>query len=546
MRILAAALAAVSIGQAQDQRSHARSLVITQQGIVATSHTLASQAGAQILARGGSAVDAAIAANAVLSVTEPMMCGPGGDLFVLYRDAKTRRLTGLNASGWTGKRVPQLTGVMPSSGIHTVTVPGAVDGWSRMHKRFGRLPWKSLFGPAIHYAEKGYPVPEILSGAWLNPTVSHLNEQGRRLFLPDGRSPQSGDVFRNPEIVRFFRVLADQGSDAFYRGEIARAILKTSDLLGGTLAADDLAEFQSEWVDPISTDYRGWRIYELPPNGQGMAALQILNILETFRPAAGGPRSLEELHKRIEATKIAYADLLRFNADPRTAKAPVAGLISKQYARKRAEFVDPAKASCDVSAGNPPSGDTTYLSVVDRDGNIASWIQSISAAWGSGIPVEGFGFILHNRGSFFVLDPKHPNVLAPRKRPFHTIIPAFMERGEVRIGFGIMGGSNQPLAHAQWVSNIVDFGMNMQAAMEEPRYTKRTFAGCEVSIESRIPPATIDALRELGHNVTVHRDYSIFMGRGQAVMHDSRRKVNFGASDPRADGSAEPEPPATP
>jgi gamma-glutamyltranspeptidase/glutathione hydrolase len=516
-------------------------MVITQQGIVATSHTLASQAGAQILAKGGSAVDAAVAVNAVLSVTEPMMCGPGGDLFVLYWDAKTRKLTGLNASGWSAKRLPKLE-EMPRSGIHTVTVPGAVEGWSRMHKRFGRLPWKSLFGAAIHYAENGYPVPEIVAGAWQNPTVSHLNEQARKLFVPGGRYPEVADIFRNPEMGRLFRVLSEQGPDAFYRGDIARAILKTSDSLGGTLTAEDLAEYQSEWVDPIATDYRGWRIYELPPNGQGMAALQILNMLETLKPAPGGPRSVEELHKRIEATKISYADLMRFVADQRISKVPVSGLISKDYARKRAELVDTAKAQCDPAPGDPPSGDTVYFAVADREGNIASWIQSISAAWGSGVLVEGFGFVLHNRGAGFVLDPEHPNVLAARKRPFHTIIPAFMEKGDQHIAFGIMGGSNQPLAHAQWVSNVVDYGMNLQAAMEEPRFTKRTFAGCEVSIESRIPQATVDALRDMGHDVSMHKDYSIYMGRGQAVMHDSRRKVNYGASDPRGDGSAEPEP----
>ena len=541
MRAVLVFVVAMSIAAGQDQRSHARSMVIAQQGIVATSHTLASQAGAQILAKGGSAVDAAVAVNAVLSVTEPMMCGPGGDLFVLYWDAKTRKLTGLNASGWSAKRLPKLD-EMPRSGIHTVTVPGAVEGWSRMHQRFGRLPWKSLFGAAIHYAENGYPVPEVLTGAWQNPTVSHLNEQARKLFVPGGRYPEVGDIFRNPDMGRLFRVLSQQGADAFYRGEVARAILKTSDSLGGTLAAEDLAEYQSEWVEPIATDYRGWRIYELPPNGQGMAALQILNMLETLKPAAGGPRSVEELHKRIEATKVSYSDLMRFVADQRVSKVPVPGLISKDYARKRAALIDPEKARCDPAPGNPPSGDTVYFAVVDREGNIASWIQSISAAWGSGVLVEGFGFVLHNRGAGFVIDPKHPNVLAPRKRPFHTIIPAFMEKGDLHIGFGIMGGSNQPLAHAQWVSNVVDYGMNLQAAMEEPRFTKRTFAGCEVSIESRIPAATADTLRAMGHDISMHKDYSIFMGRGQAVMHDSRRKVNYGASDPRGDGSAEPEP----
>lgn len=522
-------------------------MVITERGIVATSHTLASQAGAQILARGGSAVDAAIAANAALSVTEPMMCGPGGDLFVIYWEAKTGKLTGINASGWAPKNltIDFLRGKdfkqMPASGIHSVTVPGAVDGWGKLHKRFGKLAWKGLFGAAIHYAERGYPVPELVQSAWGGSRVSSAPES-KRVFLPGGKAPGVGDVFRNPDLGRMFRELASGGSDAFYRGEIAQAILRTSGKLGGTLAAEDLAEFSAEWVTPISTEYRGWRVYELPPNGQGIAALQMLNMLERFQPARA-PHGVEELHKKIEAMKLAYADLRPFVSDPRFSKPPVEQLLSKKYAAARATLINSVTANCDAGHGSPVQSDTTYLAVVDAEGNIASWIQSISAGWGSGVVVEGMGFQLQNRGGGFTIDPKHPNALAPRKRPYHTIIPAFMEKGDLHIGFGIMGGLNQPTAHAQFVSHFVDYEMNLQAAMEAPRFTKRVIApSCAVSIESRVTPEVISRLREMGHKLTVEKEHSMRMGRGQAVMHNAKTKVNFGASDSRADGSAEPEP----
>jgi len=524
-------------------------MVITQQGIVATSHVLASQAGAQILARGGSAVDAAIAANAVLAVTEPMMCGIGGDFFVLYWDAKSGKLTGLNASGYAPKRltpeflVEKNISTMPARGIQSVTVPGAVDGWAKMHARYGKLPWKTLFAAAIYYAEQGAPVPEMIAANWPLPNFEYFTDESKKVFAPDGKAPTLGDVFRNPEFGHALRLLADQGRDVFYRGEIARAILTTSERLGGTMAPEDLAEFSSEWVEPISTTYRGWRVYELPPNGQGMAALEILNMLEQFQPAAGGPTSFEEIHKRMEATKLAYADLHTYNADPKFGSVPVAGLLSKDYAHERASRFDPAKADCDIKPGEPKSGNTVYLSVVDREGNIASWIQSISARWGSGVTVDKMGFILHNRGAGFVLDAKHPNVLAPRKRPYHPIIPAFMEKGDVHIGFGIMGGLNQPVAHAQYVSNYVDFGLNLQAALEAPRFTKLQHTGCQVMIENRVPEAARKQLSDAGHQLTVTNEYGFSMGRGQAVLHNSKTKVNYGASDPRGDGSAEPEPP---
>jgi len=532
-------------------RNYGRSMVITQQGIAATSQTLASQASAQILSRGGSAVDAAIAANAVLTVTEPMMNGPGGDLFVLYWDAKTGKLTGLNASGPAPRALtPEFLAhqgitTMPQRGIHSVTVPGAVKGWAAMHQRFGKLPWKDLFQPAIAYAEQGFPVYEGIQEAWSTAdAISRLrsNEESTRVFLPGGKPPQVGQLFRNPEVAHALRLLAEEGSDAFYKGEIASAVLKTSQALGGTMTAEDLASYSPEWVQPISIDYRGWRVYELPPNGQGMAALEMLNIMETSPASALGPFSPVEMHKRIEAMKLAYADVRRYDADPRTYDVPVAQLLSKDYARKRAALIDPDKAKCEVPSGQPIASDTTYLTVVDKDGNIASWIQSLYSEFASGITVKGMGFLLQNRGALFTLDPKHPNVLAGGKRPFHTIIPAFMEREDQHIGFGIMGGANQPLAHAQFVSNIVDYGMNIQAALESPRFTKRNSTGCDVSIEDRVPAQTLQQLSERGHIIAIRRPYTQEMGRGQAILHDSKTGVNYAASDPRADGEAIPEP----
>jgi gamma-glutamyltranspeptidase/glutathione hydrolase len=531
-------------------RDYGRSMTITQQGIAATSQILASQAGAQMLARGGSAADAAIASNAVLAVVEPMMNGLGGDCFVLYWDAKTGQLTGLNASGPAPRGLsPQLLeaqGVktMPQSGIHSVTVPGAVEGWARMHQRFGKLPWKDLFQAAVAYAEQGFPVTEVIHEAWAaDAEIRKLknHEEATRVFLPGGKAPAVGEVFRNPDMAKALRLVAEQGRDAFYKGEIAAAILKTSERLHGTMTAADLAGFSAEWVTPISIDYRGWRVYELPPNGQGMAALEMLNIMETAPASAAGAFSPEEMHKRVEAMKLAYSDLRRYNADPRTYDVPVAALLAKDYAKKRAASIDPAKANCEVPAGQPVNGDTTYLTVVDKDGNIASWIQSLYSGFGSGVVVEGMGFALQNRGGGFTLDPKSPNVLAGGKRPFHTIIPAFMERGDLHIGFGIMGGANQPLAHAQFVSEVVDYGMNVQAAMEAPRFTKRTASGCDVSIESRVPLGTLQLLSERGHQIAIRRPYTQEMGRGQAILHNSKTGVNYAASDPRADGAAVPE-----
>jgi len=530
-------------------RNYGRSMVIAQQGIAATSQTLASQAAAQILAKGGSAVDAAIAANAVLAVVEPMKTGLGGDLFVLYWEAGSGKLVGLNASGPAPKALSpeflakQGVKTMPQSGIQSFTVPGAVEGWAEIHKRYGKLPWKDLFQSAIAYAERGFPVTEAIHESWAQSAGKiRPNPESVRVFLPAGQVPMEGDLFRNPDIGHALRLIADHGPSAFYKGEIAAAILKTSQKLGGTMTAEDLAGFSAEWVTPISIDYRGWKIAELPPNSQGFAALEMLNIMEVTPAAPLGAFSPFEMHKRIEAMKLAYADVRRYNADPRAYDAPLAQLLSKDYAKKRAELIDPKKANCTVPNGDPIGSNTTYLTVVDKEGNVASWIESVYSEFGSGLTAEGMGFIMQNRGALFTLDPKHPNVLAGGKRPFHTIIPAFMEKGDQHIGFGIMGGANQPLAHAQFASNIIDYGMNIQAALEAPRFTKLNAAGCDVSIEVRVPASTLQQLSERGHEIRIRREYTQEMGRGQAILHDSRTNTNYAASDPRADGEAVPEP----
>jgi gamma-glutamyltranspeptidase / glutathione hydrolase len=533
---------------AQD-RGTARSMVISKYGIVATSYVQASQAGAEVLRQGGSAVDAAIAANAVLGVEEPMMNGIGGDLFAIYFDAKSGKLYGLNSSGWAPKGLTieymkaRDVQKMPLRSIDAVTVPGAVAGWNALHDKFGKLPWKDLFRPAIFYADQGYAVPELVHEFWSEaPQIFANDPEGKQVYLPKGQPPAVGEIFRNPDLAKTLRAISVGGADAYYKGEIAHAILGTSQALGGTMSASDLSEFKPEWVEPISTTYRGWTVYELPPNGQGMAALEMLNIMETAPASPDGPLSVAELHKKIEAMKLAYADLERYNADPRFAKIPVKGLLSKDYAKERAKLIDSDHANCNVAYGTPQS-ETTYLTAVDREGNIFSLIQSNYETFGSGITVKGMGFVLQDRGALFSLDPKSPNALAPHKRPFHTIIPAFMEHGDQHIGFGIMGGANQPLAHAQFVSNIADYGMNIQQALETARFTVHPEGGCNIRIEARVKPEVLDQLSAKGHKLQVQKEYSTSMGRGNAVLHDSKANINYAGSDARADGSAEPEPP---
>ncbi len=364
-----------------------------------------------------------------------------------------------------------------------------------------------------------------------------------RVFLKDGRAPQTGDIFRNPELAAALELIASQGSAAFYRGPITQAILETSKRLGGTLSVEDFAEFQSEWVQPISTDYRGWTVYQLPPNGQGVGTLEMLNIMEQFPLPEYAQNSAEAFHFKIEAQKLAYQDLRHWVGDPRLVKVPLKGMLSKEYARERAKLVDPKQARCDSAPGEPPGhGNTVYLSVVDAEGNIASWIQSISDIFGSGVVVDRMGFHLQDRGGGFSFDASHPNALAPRKRPFHTIIPGFMEKGELHIGFGIMRGTNQPQAQAQFVSNVVDHHMNVQAALEAPRFTKANLGGCDALIEARVSPGVQEELKRRGHHLAVGGEYSGMVGGGQAVLHNSKTKVNYGGSSPRKDGAAIPEP----
>ncbi len=538
-----------SRANAQD-RSQSRSMVSSTQGIVASESVLASQVGARILEQGGNAIDAAIATNAMMGLVAPMNDGIGGDLFAIVYIAKTGKLYGLNASGWApAKLTPEFLASkglssMPQRGIHSSTVPGAVNGWDLLRTKFGTKSFSELLAPSIAYAEAGFPVGEVVSVYWRDSRKDlEADAPTAKTYLPGGHLPASGELFRNPELAWSYRQIATGGVNAFYRGAIAKKILATSASHGGTMAAADLAEFAGEWVDPISTTYRGWTVYELPPNGQGIAALEMLNIMETFPLGSSGHNSVKTLHYMIEAKKLAYADMQRYDADPRFTKVPVAAMRSKSYAVERAKLIRADKATCNVDAGMPSVTDngTTYLSVVDKAGNMVSFIQSnySTVGFGSGIAVGGAGFVLHNRGGGFTLEKSSPNLLAGRKRPLHTIIPAFMEKGEQKIAFGIMGGWNQAQAHAQFVSNIVDFGMNVQGALDAPRFSKETFPGCDVNFESRIPEATRSALTAMGHEIVMRGDYSSTrMGSGQAVQRDAKSGVNFGASDPRKDGAA--------
>jgi gamma-glutamyltranspeptidase/glutathione hydrolase len=532
-----------------------RSKIATKFGIVAASQPLAARAGVQVLEHGGNAVDAAIAANAVEALVEPYFNGIGGDLFVIYYEAKTGKLHGLNAGGWapTGLSAALLKSKgmerMPQKGIYTVTVPGAIAGWDAMRAKFGKLPMSDLMAPAIYYAENGFPVSEVIAGAWGQGTEGLAAEPyAAKAFLVNGRAPKAGEVFRNPDLAGSFRLIAEKGRAGFYEGKTAEAILAISREKGGTMTAADLREYQPEWVEPISTTYRGWTVSELPPNTQGIAALMMLNLMEPFPISEYGFHSTKALHVMIEAKKLAYADMLKYVADQNFTKAPVAAMLSKPHAKDRAGLIDPAKAACNVEPSvfdgltNSPGGDTIYLSVIDKDGNIVSLIQSLYGSFGSGLVAPGTGIMLHNRGGLFTLDEKHPNALAPRKRPLHTIIPAFMQKGDIRIGFGIMGGFNQAQAHAQFVADIADFGLDIQQALEAGRFTKGSFAGCDVQIEALVPDKVRTELKALGHDVRVVPPRSGTFGYGQAVMSDGAG-VHFGASEPRHDGAAIPEAP---
>jgi gamma-glutamyltranspeptidase/glutathione hydrolase len=534
-----------------------RSRIATTYGIVAASQPLAARAGVQMLERGGNAVDAAIAANAVMGVVEPEMNGIGGDLFAIVSDGKTDTLIGLNASGWSPAGLTPAflasRGItdMPQTGIHSVTVPGAPAGWDTLRARLGRLPMRDLLAPAIFYAEHGFPVTDIIAARWATYVPKlQADPEAAATYLVNGRAPRAGEVFRNPGLAASLRRIGEGGAAGFYSGETADAILAASTGHGGAMTAADLTAFEPEWTDPIATTYRGWEVYELPPNTQGIAALMMLNVMEQFPLADYGLHTARSLHVMIEAKKLAYADMLRYVGDPRVGAAPVPAMLDKSHARVRARLIDPAKAAPHVEPSafaslTSAGGDTIYLAAIDRDGTIVSLIQSTYTTFGSGIVPPGSGFALQNRGALFTLEDGHPNRLAPRKRPLHTIIPGFMKKGGVRIGFGIMGGWNQAQAHAQFVANIADYGLDIQHALEAGRFTKPTFAGCDVQIEALVPEETRRELATLGHDVIVVPPRTGTFGSGQAVMSDCNGKeaVHYGASEPRHDGAAIPEAP---
>jgi len=532
-------------------RWQARSMAISTRGIVAAESPLAAQAGAVVLARGGHAAEAAIAANAVMGVVAPMMNGVGGDLFAIVHEAANGTVYGLNASGWSpaAMSIEFLAArgmtTMPQRGIHSVTVPGAVSGWMALHERFGRVSLDAILSSAIAHAENGFPVSEITALEWAGSApVLGTDRNAMATYLPGGRPPSAGELFRNRDLARTLRAVARDGGDAFYRGEVAKRLLKCSADHDGAFGPSDLADYEADWVTPLTTNYRGWDVYEIPPNSQGVAALMMLNILEYFPLTEFGRATADSLHVMIEAKKLAYVDMQRHIGDPRFSKMPVEAMLSKAYARRRAALVDARRATNSVDGGELPArgGDTTYLCAVDAEGNICSLIQSNFANFGSAVVPEGAGFVLQSRGGLFTFDRAHPNVLEPRKRPLQTVIPAFMKRDHLSIGFGVMGGWNQPQAHVQVISNIVDHGLNIQQALEAPRFVKLTFAGTDVMMESRIPESVRQALERRGHDIDLQGEFSNMVGGGQAVMHDARANVNYGASDPRKDGAAIPEP----
>lgn len=531
-----------------------RSEVIAPHGMAATSQPLATQIALDILKKGGSAVDAAIAANAALGLMEPTGCGIGGDLFAIVWDAGGKELTGLNASG----RAPALMTLeyfrqngldrIPPFGPLPVSVPGAVDGWFELHGRYGKLPMSEILAPAIAYARDGFPVSEVIAHYFKGNERRISQYPGfAETFMPNGRVPAKGELFRNPRLAKTYEMIAEGGRDAFYKGEIARKIDDYMTEQGGLLRYEDLAAHESEWVTPVSTNYRGWDVYELPPNGQGIAALQILNILEGYDIASMGLDSPEYLHLLVEAKKLAFEDRAKYYVDMDFAEVPVAQLVSKEYAAERRALIDPDKAAKSYPAGDMmlEQGDTIYLTVADSDGNMVSLIQSNYRGMGSGMTPGELGFVLQDRAELFALDENHANVVEPGKRPFHTIIPAFvMKDGKPLMSFGLMGGSMQPQGHAQIVVNMVDFGMNLQEAGDAARVnhtgssspTGSTMSdGGVVHLEAGFGERTRKALEAKGH--TLGPSNGSFGGY-QAIMWDEDEAVYYGASEVRKDGQA--------
>lgn len=531
--------------------SHApagRSVVRARHAMVATSQPLASQTGIEVLKRGGNAVDAAIAMAAVLNVTEPNMTGVGGDMFAMIYSAKTRKLEALNASGRAPRKLTadyfRSRGItqMPMTGMEPVTVPGALDGWITLLEKYGTMKFADLLAPAIAYADDGFPVMEKTAADW-EPEVARLarTPAAAGTFLVNGAAPKPGTIFHQKNLARTFRTLARNGREAFYRGEIARAIVDYCEKNGGFLSAEDFAAHKSDWVEPISTTYRGYTLFELPPNNQGLTALILLNILEGIDLRALQADPVRYYHTLIEATKIAFADRNRHIADPAFSKLPVRELLSKEYATRRRALIDPEKAIDPPRYGDVRLGsDTTYFAVVDKDRNAVSFINSIFNSFGSAIVAGDTGIVLHNRGSGFSLEPGHPNQYQPGKRPFHTLIPAMIFKdGQPLMSYGVMGGDIQAQGHVQVLVNLVDRGLNLQEAIDAPRV--RYISGRGVMMESALTAPVIDALIARGHQRVLPADgwsERGLMGGGQAIMIDPVTGSLLGASDSRKDGLA--------
>lgn len=528
-----------------------RSDVIAKNGMAATSHPLATQIALDVLKKGGNAIDAAIAANAALGLMEPTGNGIGGDLFAIIWDAETEKLYGLNGSGRSPKDLTLEYFVkngyesIPSHGPLPVSVPGAVDGWFEMSDRFGSMSMKDVLQPAIDYAEEGFPVTELIAyyldrSSWM---AKYPNFE--QVYMPGGETPRTGEIFKNPQLASTLRKIANGGRDAFYKGEMARTMANFVQEQGGFLSYEDLANHKSEWVDPVSVNYRGVDVWELPPNTQGVAALQILQILEAYDFDTIPFGSAQHVHLFTEAKKLAFEDRAKYYADPDFAKIPLEQLLSDDYADNRRELIAPDRAAKTFDAGELEDGDTIYLTVADEDGNMVSLIQSNYRGMGSGMVPPGLGFMLQDRGELFTLEKGHANVYEQGKRPFHTIIPAFITKsGKPWVSFGLMGGAMQPQGHAQIVMNLVDFGMGLQEAGDAPRIhhdgsseptgSKMTDGGI-LQLESGFPYETVRALMQMGHNVGFTLGA---FGGYQAILYDAEKKVYFGASESRKDGQA--------
>ncbi len=533
-----------------------RSVVVAEHGIVAASQPLAAQVGLDTLKRGGNAIDAAIATSSMLGLVEPMSCGIGGDLFVIYWDAKTQKLYGLNASGRSPYRLNRdvfkqkgLTDI-PDEGLLCWSVPGCVAGWEDLRARFGTRSMADILQPAIEYAERGFPVTEIIAGGWRGAAKTLARwPDSARTFLPNGRAPAEGEIFRNPHLAASYRAIASDGATAFYRGAIARQIVAFSDSHEGYFSLKDLEDHHSDWVEPVSTQYRGYDVWELPPNGQGIAALQILNLIEPYDVRKMGRASADWFHLFLEAKKLAFADRAKFYADPAFAELPVKELISKPYAAQRGKLLDKKHAAAEVAPGNPllARGDTIYLSVVDKDRNCCSFIQSNFGSFGSFVVPGDVGFVIQNRGALFALNDEHLNRLEPHKRPFHTIIPAMVTKDQRPwFCFGVMGGDMQAQGHVQVLVDLIDFDMNVQEAGDEARVRHDGSAsptgeaaepgGGHVVVEPSVSPAVIEELQKRGHKVSTGRGGGF--GGYQGILIDWKNGVLHGASEPRKDGCA--------